>query len=455
MAGTRKSPRSRAAAADLPALVRSALQRHVPPGSRVAVGLSGGIDSVVLLDVLSRLAPRAGIVLSAVHVNHQLSPHAAGWSRFCRTLCAGLGVPLRVARVNVARRASREDAAREARYRAYGRTPADFIALAHHGDDQAETLLLQLLRGAGVRGLAGMPEARTLAAARGGSRTLLRPLLAAGRRDIEAYARSRGLDWIEDESNRDVAHGRNFLRHEVLPLLETRYPAARRALARSAGHLGEAASLLDGLAARDAAGAGRDGTLEVAALGKLPAARARGVLREFIARAGERAPPARRLEEILRQVLEARSDARVCVALGGADLRRHAGTLHVVPRRQAAPPTCEVPWRGERDLRLAELGGVLRMTPARGQGISLAKLGAGPVRVRLRRGGERLQPEAGRPRRTLKYLWQEQGVPVWLRSSRPHIYCGESLVGVPGLGIDCAFQARPGEPGVIPEWIAR
>src|SRR3990170_773233 len=205
-------------------------------GQRVAVGLSGGVDSVVLLDLLRAAAPRHGFRLEAGHVHHGLSPRADQWVRFCRTLCRQWGVPLAVRRVKVEKRGrGLEAAARAARHAVFARHPAPVIALAHQLDDQAETVLLNLLRGAGVRGASAMPVAGRL-----GGKVLLRPLLAVPRREVLAYARARGLRWIEDESNRDAALTRNFLRLRVGPLLETRFARWRERLARAARHFAHA-----------------------------------------------------------------------------------------------------------------------------------------------------------------------------------------------------------------------
>ena len=427
------------------------LHARVKPGSHLCVGLSGGIDSAVLLDMLVRVAPRHGLRLSAIHVNHQLSPHAAEWARFCRTLCRERCVPLRVVKVDVPQGDSTEAAARAARYAAYRKHPASYLVLAQHQDDQAETVLLQLLRGAGVKGLAAMPLVREDAIRPG--LKLLRPMLSVTRREIEHYAVRRGLRWVDDESNDDTYYLRNFLRKEIMPRLETRAPAYRVTLTRAAGQLAEAAQLLDELAMLDGEGALRADTLAVSALDRLPAARARNLLRYFLASRGVRMPDARRLDEALRQALTAKSDARVCVSLGDHELRRHRSVLHVVPMQPAANATFSKAWRQERRVLIAECDGVLEMRRGRGAGIDLEKLLAHPVTLRTRRGGEKLQPDAARPRRAVKDLLQAHGVPPWQRDRVPFLWSGEQLVWVAGIGVDCAFHARAGAPSVIPKWV--
>ena len=450
MASSRKSSRSRP---DLAGRVAAQLEDIVKPSDRLVAGLSGGVDSVVLLDILARVARKLRCRLSALHVNHQLSPNARRWEAFCGRLCHALRIPFRSVKVDVQRGDSIEAAARAARYAVFARQECEYIVLAHHRDDQVETLLLQLLRGAGVKGLAAMPLLRIQDP---GSRILnpgiLRPLLDVTREEILEYARDRGLEWIEDESNQDMYFLRNFVRHEVLPVIARRFPAYRATLARAAGHLAEAARVLDELASADAAGELADGTLSIAALRRLPPARGRNLLRYFLASRGVTMPGTERLDEALRQALTAKQDARVLVELGDFTLRRHAGRLHLVRARGVPPAHFEKLWRGEKKMALPELGGVLTLARATGAGISLSRLGGGVVTIRLRRGGERLQPNCRRPRRSLKNLLQEARMPPWQREYIPLIFCGGKLVWAARIGVDCAFQAAAGEAAVEPTW---
>jgi tRNA(Ile)-lysidine synthase len=272
------------------------------------------------------------------------------------------------------------------------------------------------------------------------------------REEVLQYAKKRKLKWVEDESNQDTYFQRNFIRHEVLPLIARRFPAYRATLARAAGHLGEAARLLDDLAARDAAGHLQGGTLSIAALRRLPPARGRNLLRYFLASHGVSMPNAERLDEALRQALTAKEDARVRIGLGDFDLARFGGRLYSVPRTNALPEGWARRWRGEKEIALPELGGALTMSRVRGSGASLVRLRGDPVTIRLRRGGDRLQPDCRRPVRSLKNLLQEARILPWERERLPLIYCGDSLVWVPGIGVDCSFQAADGEPAVQPVW---
>ena len=383
MAGSRKPP-----SADLGGLELR--------GKRVAVGLSGGVDSVVLLDLLRERRRELGFRLEAVHVHHGLSPNADAWARFCRELCRAWKVPLTVRRVRVTK-AGRgpEAAARAARRAVFERHPATAIALAHQLDDQAETVLLNLLRGAGRRGASAMPVLGRL-----GAKTLLRPLLAVPRRAILEHARARGLRWIEDESNLDEALTRNFLRRRVGPLLETRFPRWREALARAARHF-----------ARAEAGAG-------------------DALRALLAARGLRAPSEAKLAEMLRQL--AGGGARTSIEHDGARLRAYRGAVSITPARPAP-------------------SGRLKLRAARGRGIDAERFERARVTLRPRTGGERLQLDPKRPRRTLKNLFQEAGVPPW-RRDLPLMYCDDELVWVPGVGVAAAWRAARGARGLIPEW---
>lgn len=430
--------------------IERVLVKAITPGAHVAMGLSGGMDSMVLLHALARVAPRHGWRCSAIHVNHQISRHADAWARFCRRECRARGVPLKVLKVNVPQGDSIEAAARDARYAAFQSacrvSGATHIALAHHQDDQAETLLLRLLRGAGARGLAGMPAQR-----RQGDLTIIRPLLDLPRSDIEAYAGAQQLAWITDDSNADTHYLRNFLRAQILPRIEVRVPAWRSTLARAGMNLAEAAVLQDDLARLDGDGHMHARALAVSALATRSPERQRNLLRYFLSSHALTMPDRKLLDEMLRQILSARADARLRVALDGHALYRYRGCLHVAPAVDDASGL-KLLWRGERVLKAPALGASLIMRKSRGAGIDLERLRQAPVTLRLRAGGEKLAPDAKRPRRDVKALLREQGVPPWRRERVPFLWSGERLVWVEGLGIDRDFQAAPRVAGVTPVW---
>jgi len=446
MASSRKRKSS-----ELAAHVDRELARRVPRGARLTLGLSGGVDSTVLLDLLAKRAARYR--LACLHVNHGISPNAAAWARFCRRLAAGYGVPCRVKKVDLApyRSLGREGAARAARYAAFGAENADFVVLAQHRDDQAETVLLQLLRGGGLAGLAAMPAVSRVRNAPGPA--LLRPLLDVPRADIEAYARDHGLQWVEDESNADEALARNFVRRRVMPLLRELAPAVGTNLARSARYAAEAEELLGELAASDAATCMRGDRLQVDGLRRVGAARARNLLRWFIRMHGLEVPGGAAADEMLRQLLDARRDAALRFDLGGGVLlRRYRGALWLAPPPSEVPTSGSWIWHGERVWRLPELGGTLRVGRVTGAGLRAAAAEAGKVTLRRRAGGESMRPRIGGPRRTVKRLLQEHGVPPWERESLPLVYCNDELVCLPGVAVEAAWQAGPGERGLRIAW---
>lgn len=428
-------------------MVAEAISSHLSRDASLVLGLSGGIDSVVLFHLVRACQPSLGLRFSCVHVHHGLSDKAEHWAEFCRSLCAEHDVPFDLQRVDVAcdDPAGIEAAARTARRRVFATIEADALLTAHHQDDQAETLLLQLLRGAGPKGLAAMAPWHQPPGWRAAQ---LRPLLGVTRADIRAHAEQHRLRWVEDESNLDSRHRRNALRNELLPQLARHFPGYAATLARAAALQGEAAELLDELAAIDAAAAVSEGGLECLTLARLTPARQRNLLRHFIAAQGYRLPNERRLAQGLQQLLDAARDAQVCVNLGEVDLHRFRGQARLVPH--AAKGSADaIEWHGEDLLDLPWLARPLRFSPASGAGVKRAWLEAGPVEVRRRCGGERLRPLAGGPHRSLKNLLQEAAIPPWQRDTLPLLWCHGRLAWAAGVGYDADFLAEPGEAGII------
>jgi tRNA(Ile)-lysidine synthase len=424
----------------------------VPAGAGVCVGLSGGLDSIVLLDVMARVGPASGRRVTAVHVHHGLSPNADAWARFCGEACAARGIALDVVRAHVERAAPEglEAAARAARYAAYAARPEPIVALAHHLDDQAETLLLQLLRGTGLKGVAAMPELRALP---GSFVHLFRPLLAVPRERLHAHASAHRLAWVEDESNASLDMDRNYLRHEVAPRLDARFAGWREAAARFARHAAAADALAGELARAD-------GVTGIAGEGlrldaTLPTARRANALRAFLAAEGLAMPAAARLAEMVRQLYEARGDARVRIDHDGTTLVRHRGVVHVATglQERAAEPW-RVAWHGERNVDLGPGRGYVSFEPAVGAGLDMVRAGAAGDGWHFaeRRGGERVRLAAGGRTRTLKNLLQEAAVPEWQRARLPLLYCGERLAWVPGIGVAADLACAPGLPGLVPHW---
>jgi len=441
---------SRSSAADpLADAVSRALAAHLTRPGRIAIALSGGRDSVALAAAVAALPERPALEPLAIHVHHGLSDQADTWLASCVSLCESLRMPLVVRRVAVdpADPEGIEGAARRARYAALESAAlevgAGAVLLAHHQDDQAETLLLQLARGAGPHGLAGMPEARV------GARDLvwLRPFLALPRRTIDAWVRARRVAWVDDDSNESPRHRRNAMRLAVVPALSRIFPGYPGTLARAAALQADAARLLDELAAQDLAPIDDRGLLDVAGLAQLPAHRARNVLRHYLRREGLRPPSSARLQALAAQLGGARPDARIAFVHDGVRFGVHRGQLQ---RRPADPPTFEQEWHGERELALPH--GKLAFIETSGSGLAAEAAAVPPVVVRSRLGGERFAPDPSRPRRALKAWLRESGLPPWQRAALPLVFCGNALAAVPGLGVDVDFQAKSGARGYRLDW---
>lgn len=405
------------------------------PAWRVA--LSGGLDSTVLLHLLARLSRQQALPpLSAIHIHHGLQAVADTWPEHCRQLCAELGVPLQVEFVQVDSGASLERAAREARYAAFARRLAEgeLLLTGQHRDDQAETLLLRLLRGAGVRGLASMPVQRPL-----GRGQLVRPLLQVPRAALEAYAREQALEWVEDPSNSDSRLARNFLRREVLPGLAPHWPQAAGNLARSAGHLREAQELLDELASLDLGTADTDHefawlglpSLALAPLQVLSDARQRNALRHWLA-AFTPLPDSEHWAG-WRDLRDAGSDALPLWRLAGGELRRADGRLWWLSGDWLKAPGQAQPWPDSA---------VPLELPGNGQVQIVGQAPSGSLQVRYRQGGEVLVV-AGRGHRDLKRLLNERGIPAFARGRLPLLYRNDELLAVANLpGLEAAQQGE-------------
>lgn len=462
----------------------------LPADGRIAVAFSGGVDSTVLLDAAVRVAGASRCV--ALHVHHGLSAHADEWLAHCEAFARERGVEFAAQRVEVPHDTgvSVEAAARDARYRALDAMCATHAVhtlwLAQHADDQAETVLLQLLRGAGLAGLAAMAPAYLPA---GAAVVRGRPLLHLLRAQLEQYANAHALHWIDDESNADTRYARNALRHEVTPALAVHFPGFRDALARTAAHAASAQRLLDDLARIDLDAAGRDEghALSHDALLALDDDRALNLLRYWMRTRGLAAASTARLTDALRQlreVGEAGEGHKLRVDHAGQALRSYRGLVYweAGDSSESADETAlieravsEFTWQGETIWRLPQWRGTfvfaaVEADPGDGAGaasntVSNTVSGAAdadvsghanpppndpdtlPVSVlrrallsaRSRSGGERMRTRTapGSPSRTLKNLFQERGIPAWKRDV-PLLYVGDDLLFVPLLGLNHA-----------------
>ncbi|REE18094.1 MULTISPECIES: tRNA lysidine(34) synthetase TilS [unclassified Paraburkholderia] len=435
----------------------------LPASARIAIAFSGGVDSSVLLDAAARVAGASRCI--ALHVHHGLSAHADAWLAHCEAFALERGVEFAAERVEVSRDAgvSVEAAARDARYRALDEMCASrgvaTLWLAQHADDQAETVLLQLLRGAGLAGLAAMAPEYLPANA---SATRVRPLLHLLRAQLEQYAGERALRWIDDESNADTRYARNALRHEVTPALAVHFPGFRDALARTAAHAASAQRLLDTLARIDMEEASRDEgrALSHDALLALDDDRALNLLRYWMRTLGFVAASNARLGDALRQLREigaAGEGHGLRIDHAGHALRSYRGVIYWEPGDSSEPAdetalvaraVSELAWQGESIWRLPQWRGTFVFAHAAvgdaDATIPVSVLQRAVLSARPRSGGERMRTSdaPGAPSRTLKNLFQERGIPAWKRDV-PLLYIGDELLFVPGLGINRATLPQP------------
>ncbi len=414
--------------------------------ARWLVAFSGGLDSTVLLHALSMSGDANN--LFAVHIDHGLHPDSSRWKRHCRTVAEKFAVNFESMSVQVdpASGFGIEAAARKARYDAFARylQPGDCLLTAHHQDDQAETLMLNLLRGSGPGGVAGIGVRQSLGAGR-----LLRPLLRTSRQEIMDYAVAQRLQWIDDPSNEDRAFDRNYLRHEVMPLLAIRWPSAAAKLARSSSLMAEASDLLVDLAKTDLARCGRADRIALDGFRTLPAPRQANLFRHAIKALDLPPPPATRVEQLLTELVGARSDAQPLVAWQGAECRRYNDELFILPKAATLPAPMQPLKASGEAVVLGSHHGVLSLQPVSGAGIA-ARYAEGGLDVRYRRGGEALRISPGGATRTLKNLLQEQRVFPWMRERLPLLYSADRLVAVADLWVAAECL---GEPGYSVRWI--
>jgi len=438
----------------------------VVSGGVVAVALSGGRDSVALLHA-ARAALEDGALparLVALHVHHGLQAQADAWDAFCADLCNRWQVGYFVRRVSVRPQAGEglEAAARRARYEALAAMCRDagagLLLFAHHLDDQVETVLLRLFRGAGVAGMAGMPAARRLAP--DADVLLLRPWLDEGRETIDAYCAAHALPWIEDPSNADPRFARNALR-ALMPGLRDAFPALRATVSQAAAHFAQAGAMLDQFAAERLAGLaapGRDADtlaeLDLAGLRALPAAQADAVLRLWLRDLGAHAPSTARLAAMREQLLD-HSGGEPAIHHERLVLRRFQGrVLACRERPRAEPAIVPLQWHGETRIVVPAWEGELHFTRDDTFGVPEPVLRQA-LRLAPRSGGERIVLRPGGPARALKQAYQEAGVPAWRRAALPLLWAGDTLVLAAGLGMHRRWPESGPGPRWRVEWVER
>lgn len=416
--------------------------------SHIAIAYSGGLDSAVLLHLCVEFAKQHPIHFIAFHVHHGISNNANKWVEHCQQQCTKLALPFETAYIQLANinEEGIESAARKKRYAALGdlcrRHQVEIILTAHHQDDQAETMLLQLLRGTGVAGLCGMQQChRAAGLLENDSLLLARPLLECNRAELERYAAQQQISYVEDESNADVRYKRNALRHQIMPLLATHFPGYQTRFARTAHHAQSALHLLEQLAEQDNARCVVGPNLNVVQLRDLPEARIDNVLRYWLAAHQVKMPGKARLAEMRKQLLHARDDAQVCVKHGDIEVHRYRQQLSIATCAEPILDVLNFMWKGEASLAFPTFGGKLFFDPVAPDqpGISRAWLMQQQLELRPRQGGERLKLAKNRPTRSIKSHYQTIGIPYWQRERLPFIFVDNALLFAAGIGVHGDF----------------
>jgi tRNA(Ile)-lysidine synthase len=399
------------------------------------IAYSGGLDSEVLLHHLVTLRKHYPLKLKAIHVHHGLSENADHWSEHCLKKCEALKVELIIRKITLPEDPgkSREDLARQFRYAVFAELLAenDLLLTGHHQNDQAETVLLQLFRGAGPKGLAAMPRFKRL-----GAGWHARPLLDYTRDELKEVAKAAQLTWIEDESNTNIDYSRNFLRHQILPLLQTRWPTVTRILARVAENCADAQEVLATIIQEDldvARGSVKN-TLSVEQLKKFQPERQRIIIREWLHQNRLKAPSAKKMQRILIDMLQAREDKSPCVQWGDITLRRYRGNIILIQNpRLPELAVSTILWKGDEPLAIPGLGILQTTLPSKTR----------QVAVRFRSGGEYCRLPGRSIHHSLKKLFQQWGVPPWQRDQIPLIFVDEELAVVVGYVVCEGYSFKP------------
>jgi len=396
------------------------------PSKKIVIAYSGGLDSHVLLHLASQMA---GYSVRAIHINHGLQKEADNWVSHCRQVCDALNIPVQLEYLNLSieKGESVEELARTARYAVFKKSvQADEVILtAHHQNDQAETLLLQLFRGAGVQGLAAMPQISVF-----GSAYHARPLLNETRESLEAYAQTHQLAFIEDPSNQDSTFDRNFLRNEIIPQLRNRWPSIDKTISRSAGIQAETKHILDDIAEQDLLSIKenrqKNNTLLIKGLQGFSDSRQKLLLRYWIQSNGFEAPSEKKLKHIFTDVIDASDDAQPLLAWHEAEIRRYQGRLYIMSPLQEHDSAQVISWDAPQEpLEIPSL----ELT------LSVLELSESiePITIRFRQGGETVLHAKRGVTLSLKNLLNEAGIPPWLRSRIPLVYQGDTLIKVVGV----------------------
>lgn len=416
------------------------------PGTCLKVAYSGGLDSHVLLHALARVCDQHDWPVEVVHVHHGLSNKADAWTEHCQSVCQELGLPLSIERVCVDR-SSPDGLEAEARRQRYQRLATlinedEVLVTAHHRDDQAETLLLQLMRGAGVKGLASMPAISHFSNGKH-----VRPLLAFSRTELAAYARANRLSWIDDDSNQDEQFARNFIRHRVMPVLKSRWTEIDKVLARTANHMAEADSVLEDVGAQDLSICQiAPKQLQLSALLNLPQAHQSNLIRYWIRSWGYRSPASHHIREILD--CARRPGCRyAAIRWPEAEVYRYRDCLYLTTPIPEVDRMLRIDWNLDKPLQIPGTSFQLLAESVVGRGLSRDRVSPASISIRFRQGGEVCQLPGRDHHHKLKKLLQEAGIPPWERQRLPLLYAGSELAAVGDRWVCQPYAAKSGEAG--------
>ena len=464
--------------AHLQCVLNEFLIQH-PMSTSWVVGLSGGLDSVVLLHALSRITisgtdrtnpsqsdvkhiipKRTGIHsiasplrkcdknLRAIHINHNLQPEASEWANFCGALCHSLNISLTIKTIDAQAKAgeSPEVAARDARYTCLAQClkTNEVLCIAHHQDDQAETLLLQLLRGAGLKGLSAMPFKKSFADSQ-----LLRPLLNTPRKSLERYAKEHDLNWIDDPSNANQRYDRNFIRHAILPKLQERWPSVNKTLSRTSQHMQAAVNTIDQhIASYLKPNTWQQTKLPLHVFNNVTHSTQQYILRHWLQYHDKPIPTHTGINIILSEVIHASIDAQPKYTWNNSTLRRYQGYLYLLNLSDLSNPLPEnLIWDLRQSLVLPQ--GILTANKVKGQGITCHQLRSIVFKVQCRQAGERFHPATRGGSHPLKKLMQEWQIPPWERDHYPLLYLENQLIAVPNYAIANGMEAKAEEEGWV------
>lgn len=449
---------------DFQTALLSIIDNQVPLARQngIAVAFSGGLDSSVLLHLLVKFGAQNNVAIHAFHVNHGLSINAMDWQLFCKSTAEQYGVLFQAKQIIIDTQSGEgiEASARSQRYFALGRLATDagvpLLLTAHHQDDQAETLLLQLLRGAGSAGLSGMSDFNFAPDLLGSSSIVIaRPLLTQSKATLHSYAQKLGIRFVEDESNTDIKYARNALRSQLMPVLASIAPGYAERLSRSAKHNQSALRLLQDLAEIDMQTCYVSNALQVAPMRKLSVERIDNLLRYWIAGLNIRMPSAARLAEIRHQIFSARDDAKISVHHEQVIFHRYQGKIFAETVALFQPDRPDQPkkfiWQGESFIKFPEFGGILYFDPAN-EGVEANWLRAQPLLLRRRLGGEKMRLGKNRPSREMKKHFQNFKIPFWMRDQLPYVLVDDNILFAAGVGVNGAFYAENGEKLIQLRW---